>query len=77
MIISDDQKLFENYIKVQKKGWNHISFFIRNNSLFYLLNNKVIKREDGFHPHQIIVKTKNDIFWKIHNCEYSNTKAVI
>ncbi|XP_068900708.1 uncharacterized protein [Tenebrio molitor] len=76
MTISDDQKLYENYIKVQKNGWNHISFLIRNNSLFYLLNNKVIKREDGFHPHQIIVKTKNDIFWKIHNYQFMMSETV-
>jgi hypothetical protein len=72
LFVNDDQDLDFTHLKEFKKGWCHISILLRNNNVFYLLNNKIIKSVDAFNPHEITVKTKNDIFWKTHYCEYPN-----
>jgi hypothetical protein len=78
LFVNDDEYLDFTYIEhAFKKGWNHISIFVRNNSVFYLLNKQVIKSVDAFNPYEITVKTKNDTFWKIHDCEYPNINTMI
>jgi hypothetical protein len=72
LYVNDHQNLDYMNLKDLKEGWCHISVFLRNNSVYYLLNNKVIKSLDAFNPHEITFKTKNDTFWKIHDCEYPN-----
>ncbi|XP_068900243.1 uncharacterized protein [Tenebrio molitor] len=63
-------------LKDLKEGWCHISVFLRNNSVYYLLNNKVIKSVDAFNPHEITFKTKNDTFWKIHDYQFIMSEKV-
>jgi hypothetical protein len=78
LFVNDDQYLDFIHIEHEfKKGWNHISIFVRNSSVFYLLNKQVIKSVDAFNPYEITVKTKNDTFWKIHDCEYPNINTMI
>jgi hypothetical protein len=75
LFANDDQDFDYNDLKEFKNGWNHISIFLRNNNVFYLLNNKVIKSVDAFNPHNITIITNNDTLWKIHDCEYANAKT--
>jgi hypothetical protein len=74
--VSDYENLDYTHLKEFKKGWNHISIFLRNNSVLYLLNNEVIKSADQFNPHEIAVKTENDTFWKIHNYHFMMSENV-
>jgi hypothetical protein len=76
IFVNDYEDVDITHLKDLKKGWNHISIFLRNNSVFYLLDNKVIKSTDAFNPHEIAVKINDDTFWKIHSCEYPNKKTV-
>jgi hypothetical protein len=71
LFVNDENNL--DYINLKElKGWCHISIYLRNHNVFYLLNNKLIKSVDAFNPHEITVKTSNDVFWKMHDCEYPN-----
>jgi hypothetical protein len=72
LFVTKTQEPDFTYSKELKKGWNHISIYLTNNDVYYLLNNKVIKSMNALNPQQITVNTENDIFWKIHDCEYSN-----
>jgi hypothetical protein len=72
LFVNDDKDLDFTYIEHEfQKGWNHISIFLRNNSIFYFLNNKEIKSMNAFHYHEIVVQENTtNIFWKIHNCTF-------
>jgi hypothetical protein len=77
LFVNDDQYLDFTHIEHEfKKGWNHISIFVRNSSVFYLLNKQVIKSVDAFNPYEITVKTKNDTFWKIHDYQFMMSEKV-
>ncbi|XP_068902353.1 uncharacterized protein [Tenebrio molitor] len=76
IFVNDYEDVNETHLKDFKKGWNHISIFLRNNSVLYLLNNEVIKSADQFNPHEIAVKTENDTFWKIHNYHFMMSENV-
>jgi hypothetical protein len=72
LFVNDDKDLDFTYIEHEfQKGWNHISIFLRNNSIFYFLNNKEIKSMNAFHYHEIVVQENTtNIFWKIHNYQF-------
>jgi hypothetical protein len=72
LFVTKSQEPDFTYSKELKKGWNHISIYLTNNDVYYLLNNKAITSMNALNPQQITVNTENDIFWKVHDCEYSN-----
>ncbi|XP_068901485.1 uncharacterized protein [Tenebrio molitor] len=76
LFANDDQDFDYNDLKEFKNGWNHISIFLRNNNVFYLLNNKVIKSVDAFNPHNITIITNNDTLWKIHDYQFIMSEKV-
>jgi hypothetical protein len=73
LFVKNDQQHKAIILKDCKQKWCHISTFSRNNIFFYLDNDV---KSVPFNPYQINVKTKNDTFWKIHDCEYPNTKTM-
>jgi hypothetical protein len=72
VFVNDYEDLDYTHLKESREGWCHISIYLINNHVFYLLNYKVIKSVVAFTPHEVTVKTKNDTIWKIHDCEYAN-----
>jgi hypothetical protein len=67
---NDDDNLdyFEWNRSVQK--WLTFTILLQNNNVFYLENDEVIRTAPDFKPYEIVVKTKNETFWKIHKCKY-------
>jgi hypothetical protein len=76
LFVNDYEDVDITHLKDFKKGWNHISIFLRNNSVLYLLDNKVIKSADAFNPHEIAVKINDDTFWKIHSYQFMMSENV-
>jgi hypothetical protein len=76
LYVNDDQNLDYTNLKDLNEGWYHISVFLRNNYVYYLLDNKVIKSVDTFNPHEITFKTENDTFWKIHDYQFIMSEKV-
>jgi hypothetical protein len=75
LFVNDENNL--DYINLKElKGWCHISIYLRNHNVFYLLNNKLIKSVDAFNPHEITVKTSNDVFWKMHDYWFMMSETV-
>jgi hypothetical protein len=52
--------------------WLSFTILLQNNSVFYLKNDKVMRHVSDFKPYEIVVKTKNATFWKLHDCKYLN-----
>jgi hypothetical protein len=67
---NDDENL--DYFKWNRgdQKWLSFTILLQNNSVFYLENDEVMKTTTDFKPHEIVVKTKNETFWKIHKCKY-------
>jgi hypothetical protein len=76
LFVTKTQEPDFTYSKELKKGWNHISIYLTNNDVYYLLNNKVIKSMNALNPQQITVNTENDIFWKIHDYHFLMSDTV-
>jgi hypothetical protein len=70
-IFEKDNQNFEPFhheIKNIKK-WNHYAILVHNNNVYVLENDQIIQTKDDFNPCEFVVKSKEDIFWKIHNCK--------
>jgi hypothetical protein len=70
LFVTKSQEPDFTYSKELKKGWNHISIYLTNNDVYYLLNNKAITSMNALNPQQITVNTENDIFWKVHDYHF-------
>jgi hypothetical protein len=74
---NDDENL--DYFKWNRgdQKWLSFTILLQNNSVFYLENDEVIRTTTDFKPHEIVVKTKNQTFWKIHKYQFmwSDTAA--
>jgi hypothetical protein len=70
LFVTKSQEPDFTYSKELKKGWNHISIYLTNNDVYYLLNNKAITSMNALNPQQITVNTENGIFWKIHDYHF-------
>ncbi|XP_068902287.1 uncharacterized protein [Tenebrio molitor] len=76
LFVTKSQEPDFTYSKELKKGWNHISIYLTNNDVYYLLNNKAITSMNALNPQQITVNTENDIFWKIHDYQFMMSEKV-
>jgi hypothetical protein len=67
---NDDENL--DYFKWNRgdQKWLSFTILLQNNSVFYLENDEVMRTTIDFKPHEIVVKTKKETFWKIHKCKY-------
>jgi hypothetical protein len=67
---NDDDNL--DYFKWNRSDQKWLSFTIllQNNNVFYLENDEVIRTTPDFKPYEIVVKTKNETYWKIHKYQY-------
>ncbi|KAJ3620841.1 hypothetical protein MTP99_004755 [Tenebrio molitor] len=68
IFINDEQNLdyFQIDIKNIKK-WNHYAISVHNNNVYVLENGQTIRTTLDFNPYEFVIKSKEDIFWKIHN----------
>ncbi|XP_068900845.1 uncharacterized protein [Tenebrio molitor] len=68
IFINDEQNLeyFQFEIKNTKK-WNHYAISVHNNNVYVLENGQTIRTTLDFNPYEFVIKSKEDIFWKIHN----------
>ncbi|XP_068900853.1 uncharacterized protein [Tenebrio molitor] len=66
--INDDQNLDYHNIDIKNiKKWNHYAISVHNNNVYVLENDQIIGTILDFNPYEFIIKSKEDIFWKIHN----------
>jgi hypothetical protein len=74
---NDDENL--DYFKWNRgdQKWLSFTILLQNNSVFYLENDEVIRTTTDFKPHEIVVKTKNETFWKIHKCKYLKPSSLL
>ncbi|XP_068900562.1 uncharacterized protein [Tenebrio molitor] len=67
---NDDENL--DYFKWNRgdQKWLSFTILLQNNSVFYLENDEVMRTATDFKPYEIVVKTKNETFWKIHKYQF-------
>jgi hypothetical protein len=74
---NDDENL--DYFKWNRgdQKWLSFTILLQNNSVFYLENDEVMRTATDFKPYEIVVKTKNETFWKIHKCKYLKPRSLL
>jgi hypothetical protein len=70
IFINDEQNLEYFQIEIKNiKKWNHYAISVHNNNVYVLENGQTIRTTLDFNPYEFVIKSKEDIFWKIHNCK--------
>jgi hypothetical protein len=69
--LSDSEKF--DYIKLQlsNERWTHLTIILHDNNVIHLKNNAVFRRKNDFKPTEIVFKSMNETYWKIHRCEFN------
>jgi hypothetical protein len=70
IFINDEQNLEHFPVEIKNiKKWNHYAISVHNNNVYVLENDQIIRTTVDFNPYEFVIKSKEDIFWKIHNCK--------
>jgi hypothetical protein len=75
--INDDDNLDYSKWNRSDQKWLSFTILLQNNNVFYLENDEVIRTTPDFKPYEIVVKTKNETFWKIHKCKYLKPSSLL
>jgi hypothetical protein len=67
---TDDENYDEFRWNRGDQKWVSFTILLHNNDVLYLEDDEVIRTTTDFKPYEIVVKTTNETFWKIHKCKY-------
>jgi hypothetical protein len=76
IFLSDDEKFDYRLLQLPNDRWTHITIMLHKNNVIQLKNNVIFRRTNDFKPTEIVFKSTNETYWKIHQCEYSTLVTI-
>jgi hypothetical protein len=76
IFVNDEEYLDYMKLPLSNKRWTHLTIILYNNTVIHLKNNVVFKKIIDFKPTEIVFKSMNETYWKIHQCEYSTLVTI-
>jgi hypothetical protein len=67
--INDENFYYFRWNRGDKK-WFSFTILLHNNNVLYLEDDEIIETTTDFKPYEIVVKTRNETFWKIHKYQF-------
>jgi hypothetical protein len=74
--LSDSDKFDYMKLQLSNERWTHLTIILHNNNVIHLKNNVLFRRKNGFKPTEIVFKSMNETYWKIHQCECSTLVTI-
>jgi hypothetical protein len=76
IFVNDEEYLDYMKLPLSNERWTHLTIILHNNTVIHLKNDVVFKKTIDFKPTEIVFKSMNETYWKIHQCEYSTLVTI-
>jgi hypothetical protein len=76
IFVNDEEYLDYMKLPLSNERWTHLTIILHNNTVIHLKNDVVFKKIIDFKPTEIVFKSMNETYWKIHQCEYSTLVTI-
>jgi hypothetical protein len=70
IFVNDEEYLDYMKLPLSKERWTHLTIILHNNIVIHLKNDVVFKKTIDFKPTEIVFKSMNETYWKIHQYDF-------
>jgi hypothetical protein len=76
IFVNDEEYLDYMKLPLSNDRWTHLTIILYNNTVIHIKNDVVFKKIIDFKPTEIVFKSMNETYWKIHQCECSTLVTI-
>jgi hypothetical protein len=70
IFVNDEEYLDYMKLPLSNERWTHLTIILHNNTVIHLKNDVVFKKTIDFKPTEIVFKSMNETYWKIHQYDF-------